>query len=292
MQHDHADAGTSWTIAGSDDQPILGNAHVPEEPAKGVLIFAHGFKGYKDYGMFPSLARAAQAAGFLAHRFNFSHSGMTERIETFERPELFERDTWNRQVYDLRTVIRAVRSGDIPGGDLPIVLVGHSRGGVTSLLAAGRRDGDMPDERTPSGIITLASPAECCTLDEQTARQLLDGGRLGITSSRTGQELYVGSGWLSEQVDDPDAHDVPLCVARISCPIVFVHGDKDEAVPFGSMQTLDDAARDSVARTIAGANHVFNTPNPMPADAAPSPALAEVIALIIEASTTWCAAPR
>ena len=54
------------------------------------MLIAHGFKGYKDYGMFPRLARVAAETGFVAHRFNFSHSGMTDRIATFEHPDLFD----------------------------------------------------------------------------------------------------------------------------------------------------------------------------------------------------------
>ena len=93
----------SWTIDGSDGEPIRGDVHAASiAPPRGVFLIAHGFKGYKDYGMFPVLAREFAAAGFIAHRFNFSHSGMTNNIATFERPDLFEKDTWNRQVYDFR----------------------------------------------------------------------------------------------------------------------------------------------------------------------------------------------
>ena len=56
---------TQWTLPGADGQPILGNTHVPDDsrgaPPAGVLIVAHGFKGYKDYGFFPRLAQSAAA---------------------------------------------------------------------------------------------------------------------------------------------------------------------------------------------------------------------------------------
>ena len=82
-----------WTIRGAARQPIIGDAHLPQGEPRGAVLIAHGFKGYKDYGMFPRIAAELSGRGLIAHRFNFSHSGMTARTETFERPDLFERDT-------------------------------------------------------------------------------------------------------------------------------------------------------------------------------------------------------
>ena len=96
-----------WSIPGAEGEVILGDCHLPAGEARGVIIIAHGLKGYKDYGMFPVIARACAAGGLIAHRFNFSHSGMTNALETFARPDLFERDTWNRQVHDCRAVVEA-----------------------------------------------------------------------------------------------------------------------------------------------------------------------------------------
>ncbi|MBT7658028.1 MAG: hypothetical protein HN568_06430, partial [Phycisphaerae bacterium] len=46
-----------WTIEGSRGNPIYGTMHSPNERAKGVVLLAHGFMGYKEYGMFPWLAQ-------------------------------------------------------------------------------------------------------------------------------------------------------------------------------------------------------------------------------------------
>ena len=114
-----------WTIPGADGEAILGNVQLPDGDARGVVVIAHGFKGYKDYGMFPRIAQTAAAAGFIAHRFNFSHSGMTNNTDTFERPDLFERDTWNKQVFDCRAVVEAISNGRLAGGGLPYLLFEH-----------------------------------------------------------------------------------------------------------------------------------------------------------------------
>ena len=167
-------AKNSWRVDGAEGEPILGESHVPAA-ARGVIVLAHGFKGYKDYGMFPRIAQTFAAHGFIAHRFNFSHSGMTNDIETFARPDLFEQDTWNKQVHDYRAVIAAVDGGMIDGQGLPLTMFGHSRGGATALLTAGRY-ASGPEAIVPARIITAAAPAECCSLSEDGPRTAAQGG--------------------------------------------------------------------------------------------------------------------
>jgi len=234
----------------------------------------HGFLGYKDYGMFPYLARTFAEAGLIAHRFNLSHSGMTNRIDIFERPDLFERDTWNKQVCDVDHVIASVAAGQLAGTGLPVVLWGHSRGGVTSILAAGRR---FRERREPSlaGVITAAAPSECCRMDESQQDALLERGVAEVVSNRTGQTLRVDRGWLKEQLDDPVGHDVLAHAASIACPMLVVHGVDDPTVPLECMERLVDAISRGEspaveALAVEGGDHVFNTPNPMPAASGPS----------------------
>src|SRR5690606_10531758 len=156
---------TPWQIPGSDDQHLVGDAHLPAAHPSAVAILCDGFLGYNDYGLLPHLASALAQAGILACRFNFSHSGMTRRTATFERPDLFERDTWRKQACDLGAVVDALAAGGLPGtaGPLPpLVLVGHSRGGVTCLLAAaGRFRAGRPP--LPAGVITVAAPDTSCS---------------------------------------------------------------------------------------------------------------------------------
>ncbi|MGI9013563.1 MAG: alpha/beta hydrolase [Phycisphaerales bacterium] len=258
-----------WTIPGAVAQPIIGTTHVPDCDVCGHVVIAHGFKGYKDYGMFPCLAHQFAAHGFVAHRFNFSHSGMTNEVATFARPDLFKRDTWNHQVHDLRAVTSAVREGTLPGGHNsgPIVLFGHSRGGVTVLLTVGRAAADESFPQ-PTGVITAAAPASTCSLDEEQKQALRQNGFLQSPSSRTGQTLRIGREWLEEQEADPQSHDLLNLIPNIDVPLLIVHGEDDPTVDPASARIIADAATSAEAHVvmIRGANHVFNTPNPFPAD--------------------------
>ena len=84
-------------------------------------------------------------------------------------------------------------------------------------------------------------------------------------SGRTGQDLYVGRDWLEEIERDPELYNPVLAAAQVKCPMLIIHGDDDPTVPVDCAHSLYKAATpNSRLKIIAGANHVFNCPNPAP----------------------------
>ncbi len=277
-----------WSIPGADDQPILGDCHLPAGIPRGVVLIAHGFKGYKDYGMFPRIAQILAGAGFIAHRFNFSHSGMTNTTDTFERPDLFEQDTWNKQVADYRAVIDTIADARLDGTGLKFVMFGHSRGGVSSLLTAGRHAGDV-SKAQPSGVATASAPNTCNYLPPDECEKLLQDGFIVSPSSRTGQDLRVGKAFLTEQQDDPVAHDLLALVRNVTCPMLIMHGDADPAVPVECATSIaTEAGERGELFIIEGADHVFNTPNPLPAEQKSSDELKSMLEKLIDFAGRCC----
>ena len=270
----------AWTIPGSESLEILGETHAPSGPPRAAAVIVHGYKGYKDYGMFPLLAERLARARFVTHRFNLAHSGMTNRTETFERPDLFERDTWRFQAEDIRAVVRAIHAGTLAGQRLPLFLIGHSRGGVSGTLAAAW----FADELALAGLVTINAPDTCCSLRDADRDTLPRDGFIPTLSARTGQTLRVGRAWLQDQLDHPELHDLLAQAERVRCPALVIQGAADETVPPSAADHLAGALG---ARTliIPGATHVLNTPNPTPPDADPSPQLAAALAGIVGFAT-------
>ena len=268
---------TDWTLQNARGLEILGNTDRPEGDwgeAAACLVLLHGFKGYKDSGFIPVLGRALAEAGVLVHRFNFSCSGMTNEIDTFARADLFALDTWNRQVEDVDCVFDAIKSGDVDGKGLPLFLCGHSRGGGTALLVAGR-------EARPglAGVVTINGVASCNSLSGDAQKAMLDVGYVVSAIARTGQELRIDAGWLREQIDDEEAHDVLGMCTSIKNPMLILHGSDDQAVDIGGGEAIARAVGADL-KVIAGGNHVLNMANPAPIEAGISPQLGEVIGLI------------
>lgn len=269
-----------WSLAGAEGQAILGCTHQPPAGTRtrGTLIISHGFKGYMDYGLFPMLAEQAAAQGMVVHRFNFSHSGMTRNTETFERDDLFEKDTWSKQVQDLQTVADAAAAGKIAGSGLPQVWFGHSRGGVTTLLAAARAFAQSTT--VPVGVVTAAAPATACSMDEDQKQMLRTAGRVASPSSRTGQTLYVGKTWLTEIDQNPADYDPVKAAAGIACPLLIIHGTNDQTVaPAAAQQLAAAAGPRAQLQMIEGASHTFDAPNPLPTTSKPPAATQQLIDL-------------
>ncbi len=246
----------------ADGEPILGVTDQCADEAAASVVLLHGHKGYYDYGFLPVLAdRLVHDLPVCVHRYNASHSGMTRRVETFEKPELFARDTWNKQVFDLRTVVRAARAGELPAASAgqPVIAVGHSRGGTTCLLSAGR---EGEDTEKPDAIVTLAATSYCVS-DRRAKRRAFDAeGRLESPSGRTGQALWIDPVWLDEQDADPAGHDVLGLCAAINVPTLVVHGDADATIDVECAREIAGAVPGAECVIVAGGDHVFNTANP------------------------------
>ncbi len=250
---------TKWNCKGSNGESIFGNTHLPECDAAGVVLLGHGFKGYKDYGMFPWLANKFSTIGFVAHRFNFSHSGMTDGDGPFERPDLFKEATWNTQVEDI-----AILCDTFSVDGLPTYLLGHSRGGVACLLAAGRGAVDV------AGVLSLSAPSTCNPLAAETHELLLKQGYVESPSSRTNQMLHIGVNFVQEQLDDPKAHDLLNLIESYDSPVLIVHGEDDQTVSVEAGVAIADAVQRATLVRVSQGDHVFNTTNPFPIDGVPS----------------------
>ena len=214
---------------------------------------------------------------------------MTAKSDTFERPDLFERDTWNKQVFDVECVVQAIASGGLKGTGLPYVLLGHSRGGVTAIFFAARQAAELRLPQ-PAGVITAGSPDHACGLSEREKHTVRDTGYLESPSSRTGQNLRIGLTWLAEQEADPDAHDVLGSLRKIEIPILVVHGENDATINVDSAAAIAGAAANARVVRITNCNHVFNTPNPPPHDFFDIPELARAVDEIVKFSRDCCVA--
>src|SRR5262245_41941873 len=129
---------TPFRLTGADGGALRGEVRTAAAGAsRPAVVICHGFKGFKDWGMFPPLAERLARAGFTAVSFNFSGSGIGADGETFDELERFAHDTYTRQLFDLSEVLRALKAANlVPGVASPpsIGLLGHSRGGGIAIL--------------------------------------------------------------------------------------------------------------------------------------------------------------
>lgn len=124
-------------------KPVLTDWRYDErhEGPRAVLVFLHGFKGFKDWGGFNAVADWLAAKGFMVLKFNFSHNGTTpEAPEEFADLDAFGQNNFSIELQDVQTVLNWMLSDAFPSRSLilsnHVFLLGHSRGGGVALITA------------------------------------------------------------------------------------------------------------------------------------------------------------
>ena len=133
---------------GSNNRKSQIDLEIPEKFNGNLILFAHGYMGFKDWGAWNLMQDYFVNAGFGFCKFNFSHNGGTfENGIDFPDLKAFSENSYSKEVFDLQQVLNFLSAKFTA---LPkIILLGHSRGGGISLLQTG-------DFRV-SKIVTLAS---------------------------------------------------------------------------------------------------------------------------------------
>ncbi|MDH5398779.1 MAG: dienelactone hydrolase, partial [Cyclobacteriaceae bacterium] len=64
---------------GLNDKQIIADARlIPNGQGKPLVLFVHGFKGFKDWGFWDIVANMFAEAGFIFIKINLSHNGTTK----------------------------------------------------------------------------------------------------------------------------------------------------------------------------------------------------------------------
>lgn len=248
---------TKHTLAGALG-PILVDVRAGGRtgPRPAVLVL-HGFKGFKDWGMFPPLGERLALAGFSAVIPNLSGSGVDDDGE-FTLPERFGHNTFSAELQDAGTVIDALTHGrlGIPAPST-LGLIGHSRGGGVAVLQTAR------DSRIKA-LVTWAAIAsvERWPLDQRTVWRT--AGRADIRNARTGQVLPLYTDVLDDIERNGDALDIEAAAGRIAIPWLLIHGTNDESVGFSEAELLRGASSKKTTRLmpVEGGGHTFGATHP------------------------------
>lgn len=227
------------------------------ETPRPAVVLVHGFKGFKDWGLWPPFAERLARAGVSAVTLNLSGSGVDDTGE-FVFPERFGHNTFSAELQDLRRVVDALMAGDL-GGAPPtsLGLLGHSRGGGIAVLHTAA------DPR----VRALVTWAAICTVERWAAPERAAWRAAGVQpvrNARTGQILPQYPDVLDDIERNADSLDIERAAARVAVPWLIVHGGGDEAVPLLEGERLAAAAPPARTRfvSVQGAGHTFGAVHP------------------------------
>lgn len=227
----------------------------PATPGPAVLI-AHGFKGFKDWGMFPPLGERLARAGFTAIAFNVSGSGYDDLGES-RFPERFGHNAFSTELADFEAVLVALDDARL-GVPRPssIGIVGHSRGGGMAVLTAARHS-------RIKALVTWAAISTVERWSPEQRRAWRERGRHDVVNARTGEVLPLDLDVLDDLEQNADTSlSIPAAARRLAIDWLVVHGEADEAVPVTEARQLRSLAQRASLLVIPEAGHTFGAVHP------------------------------
>lgn len=234
-----------------------------DETVKPVVVYAHGFNGFKDWGNADIIAEQFAAAGYVFVKFNFSHNGTTpEHPQDFVDLDAFGNNNYTKQLYDVNCIMDWVCNEDNVHKKAidknRIYLIGHSMGGGISTLYAAK------DIRVKK-LITWAGISECKTpWTNWTNDQLLEWKETGVAyylNGRTKQNMPLYYQLHQDYLDNEAAVNIETAMRSLTIPVLICQGTLDTAVPIEKAYELHSWKPAAVFFTVES-DHVFGRTHP------------------------------
>ncbi|TXD49939.1 alpha/beta hydrolase family protein [Polaribacter sp. IC073] len=253
---------TNIIVEGKHRKPIVTDVFYKEnnQPKK-IVIFCHGYKGFKDWGAWNLMAERFANAGLFFIKFNFSHNGGTvEQPIDFPDLEAFGNNNYTKELDDLESVINWISSeekfkNEINSNDISII--GHSRGGGIVLLKAN-------EDRRVKKVITLAAVCDFETRSS-TIGDLENWKKIGVKyvlNGRTKQNMPHFYQFYEDFKENETRLNIQKAVENLKIPQLIIHGDKDTSISLEEGKKIHSWNSKSKFKIIEGADHVFNVSHP------------------------------
>lgn len=256
-------------IPGSAGKPILLDAIFKENgKKKPVIIFSHGFKGFKDWGAYNLVAKQFAKEGFVFIKLNYSYNGTTPENPTeFTDLEAFGNNNYTIESDDLGIVIDKTINGEIvPLAEIDtdrLYLIGHSRGGGLSIIKAFQ-DARVKKVVTWAAVNTLAwgwTP-------DILAHWKVTGVRY-TENKRTGQKMPLNYQFAENYLENEARFNIENALKNMAKPMMALHGTEDE-IPVEMAIAMKRWKPDIRLEIMLGANHVFGAKHPYDSEVLPN----------------------
>lgn len=246
---------------GSNGRESLVDLTIPDQFNGKLIVFAHGFMGYKDWGCWNLVSDFFVSLGYGFCKYNATHNGGTvDQPLDFPDLDAFAHNSYSKELHDLHCVLNWLETHF---DKLPeIYLIGHSRAGGIALLSA-------KDKRI-NRIVTWSAISDI-------AKRFPEGKQLEVwktqgtkytLNSRTGQKMPQ----LYEQYEDFIAHQDELNIEKAckesTTPTMVIHGDLDTSVDIEESRQIATWLKTRLFE-IEEANHTYGATQPWESDEMP-----------------------
>lgn len=228
---------------------------------KPIIIFCHGYKGFKDWGAWNLMAEAFSKANFFFIKFSFSHNGGTiEQPIDFPDLEAFGQNNFSKELDDLKTIIDWICNNTAFKNEIDtnnISLIGHSRGGgIVTIKAA--------EDTRIKKVITLAGVSDYKARfpkNEALATWRKKGVSF-IKNARTQQEMPHYFQFFEDFEANEKRFTIKRAVSNLKIPHLIIHGTNDTTVTLKEGEVQHQWNNKSTLKIIKNADHAFGASHP------------------------------
>ncbi|NBI29458.1 alpha/beta hydrolase family protein [Chengkuizengella marina] len=246
-------------ITKTKSRVLRGNVYVSKNPSKGTLIICHGFKGFKDWGMFPYIGETL-ADDLDVVTFNFSYNGVGENLLDFTELDKFAQNTYARELEDLNTVMDAVQNQKLPidvdMNTSQLYLLGHSRGAGICLIY------NFDHPKAVQGIVCWNGITNVDLFTRDQKEEMKQTGKSFVYNARTKQQMPLNVEILEDMEKNEEKYNIIERVKYTETPIVLIQGTEDhDRLIQGSKKLIEKKPKINLIQ-ITGGNHTFNSLHP------------------------------
>ena len=228
---------------------------------KPLVIFCHGYKGYKDWGAWNLMVPEFVNNNLAFIKFNFSHNGGTvENPIDFPDLEAFGQNNFVKELDDLEDVINWVSSNNDFSEEIDsenIILIGHSRGGgIVSIKAS--------ENTKIKKLITWSSVSDFGARfpTGDILKYWEKAGISHIENARTKQQMPHYFQFYTNFKDNEARLTIKKAVEKLNIPHLIIHGENDVVVPPKEAENLHAWNPKSTLVMMENMNHPLGCTQP------------------------------
>ena len=253
-------------IKNAETQDFLADAYYQETRQKlPLVIFAHGYKGYKDWGAWDLMAKKFADAGFFFVKFNFSHNGTTLNQPTdFADLEAFGNNNFSKEMSDYEEVLNHFYNDSKIDQD-KVAIIGHSRGGGITVIKG------FEDDRVKA-VVALAgvSNFKYRFPSQDRFEEWKTEGVMYSENKRTHQQMPHYFQFYEDFEKNERRFDIQYAAQHLEKPLLIIQGTNDEAIKDKEAQLLHEWCKRSDLVMLENANHTFGAKEPWTEDQLPA----------------------
>jgi uncharacterized protein len=234
---------------------------IPDQQPKPLVLFLHGFKGFKEWGYFNLLADYFARSSFVFVKLNLSHNGSTLTEDDVLDLEAFGQNNFSIELADVDALLNLFFSAacPVPATEIDlnrIFLVGHSRSGGLAILVAAQ-NARVKATATWTAISDLEQrwPGE-------TLAQWRQNGVHYIQNARTKQKMFMYYQIIEDYEKNKEKLNIPAAAREMRQPLLLLHGTHDETLPLQMAYDLKNNQPAAVLEILPGVNHTFGGSHP------------------------------